>query len=298
MDMIFVATPKGGAGKTTVADLLAAACTLGGRRVVVLDADAGNRGYLRRCGPLSAIEVDWETGHNDAAAFVQRHLEHVDTIIVDFGANLLASGTPILGFLSALQGRLAAKGFRLWTLPIASANAPGTDALVERMIHRFGGAGNVVVVANDTDGSAAYMLGGRTPSLVRLERIPSGVVAARLQRREPLASILLSPSDNHHIATAMIARSLQRFVTQPPLSDLVGRAAIERLNASSAIADGSRAYYTIDRLSVASDDAIRANTAVRGAIDDLSSCSAGEAWMRVQAYRAAHAEYARFSKTH
>ena len=290
MNIIFVTTPKGGAGKTTVSELLAGACELDGQRVVVLDADAGNRGYRRRCGPASAISLDWGADPATAERLVKDRLARADTIIVDFGANLLASNTSILELLHEIQRILSARGYRIWTMAVASPNAPGTDALVESMIDRFGQVGTVIIVENDIDGSGSFPIGFAAASVarVRLGRIEPGIVAARMQRQEPLAAVLTKPDPDYTIATAMIARTLLVFMSQKPLSDLVGRSVPDRLGPIASACNRSH-YFAINQLAQASDTAIDANRRMHDAVLRLNYCSADDAWATILAYRAARA---------
>lgn len=292
MIIVPIATPKGGAGKTTVSEIIAAGCQLSGLSVVVLDCDAGNRGYLRRCGKGSALEVSWSVDPATARDFIAARLKGVDVVVLDFGANLLASGTSILEFLAVLFQYLRAGGATVLTLAVASPNAPGTGQLMETIDRQFGSIGPAVVVENDVDGSGAFpaKLDELGIQRVRLEPIAPGIVATRLCRVEPLANVLLSPTPGYGRAMATYALRMHRFLLQPPLADVVGSQALERLNLiakNAAIA----LNYRVDTLAAAHDDVLVLNEKVYWAGRLLEECAEAYAWSAVTKYRAAKARY-------
>lgn len=292
MIIIPVATPKGGAGKTTVSEMITAGCQLGGRRVVVLDCDAGNRGYLRRCGNRSAIEVSWSVDPASVHDFIAAHLTDIDVVVLDFGANLLASATSILEFLAALFQRLRSDGATVLTVAVASPNAPGTGQLIETISRNFGALGQTVVVENDADGSGAFppRLDELGIPRVRLGPLAPGIIAARLCRAEPLANVLLKPTLGHDRAMATYAYRMLLLLKQPPLVDLVGEralACLEGLSQRAALAIN----YRVDTLAQAHDDVIALNEQFYWALRKLDSCSEAEAWPALAAYRDAKAGY-------
>lgn len=292
MIIVPIATPKGGAGKTTVSEMIAAGCQLGDRNFLVLDCDAGNRGYLRRCGKGSAMEVSWSVDPGTVDEFIANHLMGVDVVVLDFGANLLASGASILEFLALLFQKLRADGATVMTLAVASPNAPGTWHLVETIYRQFGSIGPAVVVENDVDGSGAFpaKLDELGIPRVRAEQLAAGMVAARLCRVEPLANLIQNPTPGYSRAMATYALRMHRFLSQPPLADVVGVQAIERLalagrNAAIAI------NYRVDTLAAAHDDVLALNEKLYWAAHSLANCSEPDAWSAVTKYRTARAQY-------
>lgn len=292
MIIVPIATPKGGAGKTTVSEMIAAGCQLSGRRVVVLDCDAGNRGYLRRCGIGSALEVSWSAGYASVPEFVATHLKGIDVVVIDFGANLLASGASILEFLAMLFQYLRARGATVLTLAVASPNAPGTGELIEYVDRKFGSIGPAVVVENDVDGSGAFpaKLDELGIERVRLEPIAPGIIAARLRRVEPLANVLLDPTPGYKRAIATYALCMHRFLLQPPLAEVVGSQALEHLDLIAKSAP-TLLNYSVNTLAEAHDDALALNEKVYWAMRLLNECPEASAWSAVTKYRDAKACY-------
>jgi hypothetical protein len=292
MKVIMVATPKGGAGKTTVAEIIVAGCEIGGLRTFVFDADAGNHGYIRRCGKGSAKELGWNADHAAVAYFIDEHLKGVDVLVIDFGANLLASGTSILEYLAALLEQLRANGATVLTAAIASPNAPGTESLMKEMSDKFGTIGETVLVENNTDGSGAFppMLFPHAGLRASLQQIPSGIVAARLKSVKPLRDVLLTPVGGYTRAAAMYARSAVFLLAQPPFHEVVGPAVIERL---LEVADGAPAslYYEVKTDAQSHDEVITLNETLAEAGRALDSCVEQSAWQAICGFRDAKSRY-------
>lgn len=295
---IIAANEKGGSGKTTLTDACAAVASASGLETLVVDADDGNSGYSRRAGKTSAIALDWFIKPAEAAPWAARHLENKDLAIFDFGANLMASAAPVTEFLGALMELLRHRGGRIIFLAVASPNAPGTGRLVRGMRDDFGGLGEVRLVENNLDGSGQFSASLATAGLkkARFPRIDPGIQAIRLTRAEPLINILRDPPTEYGLAMARYAAFLHAFATQEHVRDIFGEAGIAELASLSATAPPSPRYVIVHPRH-ATDDAIRANVALRDAemrlqnVDPSEPQQLQDAWL---AYLEAQKRYASF----
>lgn len=260
--LMIVQAEKGGVGKTTIVDALAAGLQAINTRVLVVDCDDGNSGYLRRSGPEGAIPLPWATGPEAAAEWCERHFKENDIIIIDCGANLLASAQPVTKFLGELILKVADRGGTIAPIAIASTNAPGVDRLVLHMRDTYSAFGKVCLVQNDQDGSGAFPTSLATLGLptARFPYIGPGIMAARLLSRRPLLRTLQEPPEDYAIALGYMARHVARFLETAAISALLTPAAAQAIHALSDKAAG-HLEMVVPHLKAATDSALRANAA-------------------------------------
>lgn len=257
--MILINQPKGGVGKTTVAEFAHATCQASGLRTLVVDADDGNSGFIRRSGKGSALPLSWTTDEEAVQAFIEKHINNHDVTIFDLGANLSASDAPVTGFLAELVTRMAGAA-RIVFLAVAAPNAPGVGRLIRHMRDDYGSLGEVIVVENDVDGSGAFSKSLATVGIAKiaLEHIDPGVQAVRLLREEALLKVLESPGTDYDLATARYASNVLAFAKQDRVRDIFGDGGLDRLGKLAA-QKPLGLHYRISSLARANNTAIRLN---------------------------------------
>lgn len=261
--LILVQAEKGGVGKTTIVDALAADLQAINSKVLVVDCDDDNSGFVRRSGMEGTVALPWATGPDDAPGWCDRSFSENDVIIIDCGANLLASARPVNGFLGELVLRVAEQGGIITPFAVTSTNAPGVDRLALHMRDMYSTLGKVCLVQNNQDGSGAFPASLTTLGLptARFNHISPGIMAARLLSERPLLAILKAPPENHSIAMGCLARIVADFLNQPPIAALLTPAAAEAVRALSGRALGPF-QRTVTSLRSATDAALRANAAL------------------------------------
>lgn len=275
--LAIVLTNAGGEGKSTLSEILAAFARLAGLDVVVTDIDPGNRGYLNRNGDASALSLDWSpkagadaSAPVDPGKWYDTHLAGRRLAILDTGANLQASGSPISQFIGGLIEIARSKGARIIIYGVTSPNKAGSDELVEMMYQRFHRGAEVVIVQNDRDGSRSFKASLATMGtpILALPHLEPGLQEVRLRRCIPLEDVLSCPEPGYERATALIAKRLLAAAGQESVIDIIGRGAISPLETMAAGAPAV-SYYRIANLKLAGNAAITANEKVSIARDQF-----------------------------
>ena len=155
---------------------------------------------------------------------VFRRLQDRD-VVFDFGANLLASGAPVVRLYSKVNDMLAAVGFRRIALVPISTNKPGAVGAAREILRAMSHMECRAVLVN-RDNSNYY--DGDTSDLKPL-KMPHLEPAlqdfrAHLQTKLglSLSDALRSPPDGWHYATDRLGMWLREFATQPFMIDVLG----------------------------------------------------------------------------
>lgn len=226
---------KGGAGRTETCDLIEAVLTLGGSKCLLVDADDGNRGLLRRVGDDEVVKLSWETRPEDAADWLGRHAYNHDVMIFDLGSGIDSSDLPVMSFLSTLWSKLHAGGAKLLFPCIVSTNARVSPSFVERALTNYGRFGEILILNNNKDGSQNFPaeLECRPERRIALRKAQAGLQAVRLMKTATLSSLVMNPVAGYSTATAMIAARILAFARQPVINELVSASAVEKLAAAA-----------------------------------------------------------------
>ena len=258
-DVFVSVSPKGGPGKTESCDAIEAVFTLGGSKCLLVDADDGNRGLFRRVGADHVIKVSWDFGAPDASGWLTHHAGFGDRMIFDLGAGIDSADMPVMSFLGSVWKLLHEGGARIVFACIVSTNAPVSPSFVERAVKNHGRFGDVVILANNQDGSGSFPveLDIRPEPRLQLRRLQAGVQSVRLMRKAPLSSIIAAPSLGYGMATALMASRLLAFAKQPVIEDLVTSSALERLKVAAAGA--RRMFYDVATANDATDSRLAMN---------------------------------------
>ncbi|MCB4861228.1 hypothetical protein ACFFV8_16985 [Sphingobium indicum] len=285
-------TPKGGAGKTEVANVLEAALSLSGHRPVLIDVDDGNRGLTRGIGKDHVVALNWASGPTDAPDWVRRYASGDAPMIFDLGAGLMSADLPILDFLSSVWRLLYNQGAKIVFHCIVSTNAP-TSRFIGQILKDYGRIAEVLIVCNDQDRSASFPadITGRENRQLKLDHLAPGLQAVRLLRKAPLSALIAEPMQGYSIATKMIAARVYRFACQLAAASLLDPARLATLEAAAA--GVPRLRYTIDQLADATDDRIGRNARLSKAHRRLVAADLNPSGLLSAAedYRLAHAAW-------
>ena len=149
-----VVSGKGGVGKSVVAANLAEALAARGRRVALLDADAGQGAAAVLLNETPAATVA-DVAAGRAAAPAALHRTAAGLTLVEASAEPLAGGTPSAALTAALDGAL---GALRPAHDVVLIDAPaGADGLVRWALDRADAAA-LVVVGEPTAVADAYRL--------------------------------------------------------------------------------------------------------------------------------------------
>lgn len=293
LTVVMTFTPKGGAGKTHLQDILEGCATLSGLRTLVADVDDGNNGLRKRIGEDNVLKISWECSPSYAEEWVRTYVRDIDFLGFDLGANILSSGLPIANFLGQVLALLKDQGAAIHICVVASTNAPVAN-LLPRLQETYGRLGEITVVTNNQDGSEAFpdWARGELIHTFSLPHIPAGVQAVRLRRQVPLAGFLLHPEDGFRLATAMVAKAALQVASQPRVQAVLRCNPVTTLTPLAAAAPASK-LYTIDTMASAADAKLGANDALKRAFDALLEPNLGEnAILKAAiAFRNQHAVY-------
>lgn len=266
INVIVIQSEKGGCGKTTIADAISAGLQAAGHAVLNVDADDGNRGLSRRTGKFSTCGLEWQTPAQEVDQWLDQNLGDNEFLLIDCGANLLASNAPITRFLDGLLRRVLEYGGAVHPLAVASTNCPGTARLTRNMRDAFEDYGNVRLILNNQDGSNAFELSPIALGIksATFPHIPGGIMAARLLSAQPLLEVLQTPPEGYTAAMSWIAHAVSDFLKQPILAEIVGSNASDLVNALATTSCGPL-WFAVKTLQLASDEALLANTNVHAA---------------------------------
>ena len=214
---IVIVTNAGGEGKTMLGQLIRALLELAGEPVYVLDGDAGNR--AAKVADDTAVTLGW-----GAKAMVSEAIVAASSgnhVILDLGANALASAREIADLLPALRTRFAEAGYRTVALMPVSTNKVGAVEAIKELAPNLLGFEKLFVQVN-RDGSDHYA--GNWPEATTL-RVGHLYPGFQMLIREPgmsLVRIVTDPPQDRQLAAAYIARWMRNFADQTAAKDLLG----------------------------------------------------------------------------
>lgn len=269
---IAIVTNAGGEGKTLLAQVFQALLKIGGRSVEVLDGDHGN--LAAKVADQDAKVLGWGVQKSKAPDIVAA--TRGSDVILDLGANSLASNREIVELLPALRDEYAAAGYRTIAFLPFSTNKIGSVAAIRELEPKILGFEKLFVRVNrdgsgtfdgELDGADIVELGHFAPGLQNLVRGPGGSIS----------KTVLDPPANFHVAAGYVAEWLLNFVDQRPIADLLGRETGARLR-SLHPGERSQLRFRIQALWQATDDQIAEyvlHTSILNALDQYGWSAAG-----------------------
>lgn len=245
---IVIISNAGGEGKTLLAQLLQAIWMLAGEPVELLDGDQGN--MAAKVADKNARVVGW--GVNALRAPEIFEATNGSHVILDLGANSLASHREIVGLLPALRRLFADAGYRTVALMPVSTNKIGAvDAILdlEPKIVDF----ETLFVRVNRDNSNSFDPGLEGRSSVDVGHLRPGFQKLIRSPGASIFSVASTPPPAHCVAGAYVADWMRRFAAQSPIVDLIGDKANPKLDEKSRQRPGPIRFPVMSLLDTTND---------------------------------------------
>lgn len=216
---IVIVSNAGGEGKTLLAQLIQALLQLAGEPVIMLDGDAGNQ--AAKVADANAKVVGWGVDAIKArdilAATSHAH------VILDLGANSLASAREIVELLPALRDAYADAGYRTVAFLPVSTNKLGAIEAIKTLAPKIEGFEKLFVKVN-RDGSRAFGGTLEGSDVVEVGHLRPGFQAYIRQPGQTMATAVSHPAAGFGLAAVQVAEWMREFAVQLPVLDLLGSA--------------------------------------------------------------------------
>lgn len=247
--LIIVVSNAGGQGKTTLSRLLKALFEIAGQPVQILDGDAGNAA-ISIIDPTSA-RLGWGVQSTVSAEIVQAFRDK--NVILDLGANTMASAREIVDMLPQLIADFEAAGHKTLAVFPITPNKPGAAGAIEKLTQLFP-AQNKLVVMNDADGSGNFEPLDLPLPIARLGYLQPGFIASvDALSAGSFSQAVISPADDRQIAAQHLARWMTGFAKDLPFQDVFGPA----VTTLGKFPEPGKIRHRIDTVSATSDARLR-----------------------------------------
>ena len=214
---IIIVSNAGGEGKTLMAQMIQALLQLAGEPVIMLDGDAGNKAAW--VADDNAKVVGWGVDAIKASDIVAA--TRGSHVILDLGANSLASAREIVDLVPALRKTFAGAGYRTIAFLPVSTNKLGAVEAIKALAPKISGFEKIFVKVN-RDGSRAF--GGKLEGndVVEVGHLWPGFQAYIRQPGQTMATAVSQPRDGYGLAAAYVAEWMRDFASQAPVLDMLG----------------------------------------------------------------------------
>jgi hypothetical protein len=217
-------TNAGGEGKTWVSMLIHAIFNLLNEPLIVADADQGNRAARVILGEVHLIDISKEAETSSAELVAQ--VDGGKSLLIDCGANALASSVNFNNALAETAVKLREDGYKTYGLCVVSANKPGAAAALKRIASRFSPFFEMMWVFNDRDGSNNVPEGFAAD--ITVQNLDPGFVTL-IHTFGGLASVVLRGIKGYGHSSDYIKAYLWRFADQEGIRKLFGDTQIDGL---------------------------------------------------------------------
>lgn len=214
---LVIVSNAGGEGKTLLAQLMQALWQLLDEPVHLLDGDPGNK--AAKVADHTAKVVGWGVDAMKADEIVAATAGH--HVILDLGANSLASAREIVDLLPALQRTYAAAGYRTIAFMPVSTNKIGSVGAIQTLALKVVQFEKLFVRIN-RDGSGTYDAGLAATDVVDVGHLAPGFQNYIRRPGTSLATSVSSPDTGYTIAATFVANWMRTFATQQAVHALVG----------------------------------------------------------------------------
>jgi len=233
---------------------------MGGRPVQILDGDAGNAEISVIDG--TAARLGWGVQSTVNAEIVQAFKDR--DVILDLGANTMASAREIVDMLPQLIAEFEAAGHKTLAVFPVTPNKAGAAGALERLTQLFP-AQNKLVVLNNADGSGNFEPLDLPLPIARLAQLAPGFMGYVDTLPEgSFEKAVMWPAADHKISAQHIACWMRDFSKDLPFQAEFGPA-VEQLD---QIPYPDRIRHRIDTVSATTDARLR-EFAQRAPILDL-----------------------------
>jgi hypothetical protein len=247
---LVIVSNAGGEGKTLLARLMKALWRLLGQPVHLFDGDPGNR--AAKVDDSSAGTLSWGVqamrADDIVAATAGQH------VILDLGANTLASAREIVDLLPALQASYEAAGYRTVAFMPVSTNKTGAVDAIEALAPNLHGFDKLFVRVN-RDGSGTYDANLSSSDVIEVGHLQPGFQTYVRQVAGSFADAITAPRSGYALAGVYIADWMHAFAAQGPVRSIIGE--VPALTAIDSPPGVLR--FGVARLSETSDAALTTN---------------------------------------
>ena len=248
---LIVITNAGGQGKTLLARLCKSLWLMAGRDVQLLCSDPGSA--MARMLDEHAKRVGWGVDNSFAPSIVSAcEGQHV---VLDCGANLMASHREIVDFVPELARRFDAAGYRTVVLMPFTPNKPGAVGLLEELAPKLPPM-ETIVVRNNMNASGQFEQTNGGLPIIGLGHLMPGMVSY-LDETAPASffDVVQTPAPGHGLVGRYIGEWMWAFARQASVHGLFG----ETLSHLDAIPAEPKLWFAVDSIGDCTDDALRVN---------------------------------------
>lgn len=199
----------GGEGKTLLTLVLIALCCLQEEDVRVLDADIGNWSIRQQVAKGKVLGWGVQTIKADDIADDAEGAH----MVLDLGANALASATEMTAMVPALQSAFAERGYVTIAFIPVSTNKVGAVGAAIKLADNMKGFTKIFVKVN-RDGSDAYDAELSKQQSIELGHLPTGFQQYFRGPGGGLVNAILDPPDGFLEASRHLAQWLRKFAAQ------------------------------------------------------------------------------------
>ncbi|PZU56389.1 MAG: hypothetical protein DI547_16710 [Sphingobium sp.] len=214
---IVIISNAGGEGKTLLAQLIQALLQLAGDPVIMLDGDPGNQ--AAKVADDNAKVVGWGVDAIKAPDILAA-TNHAH-VILDLGANSLASAREIVELLPALRTTFAEASYRTVAFMPVSTNKIGAVEAIKTLASKIEGFERLFVKVN-RDNSRAFGGTLEGDDVIDVGHLRPGFQAYIRQPGQTMANAVAHPPKGFGLAAAQVAEWMRDFAAQPPVLDLIG----------------------------------------------------------------------------
>ena len=222
---IVIVSNAGGEGKTMLAQLLYALWGLIGEPTALLDGDPGN--MAARVAEKEARVVGWGVGPSIAPKIFQA--TQGGHVILDLGANSLASHREIVDLLPALRETFAKANYRTIALMPVSTNKLGAVEAIKGLEQKIEGFETLFVRVN-RDGSNTFDKGLEGQRSVDVGHLQPGFQNYVRGPGVSMVQSVVSPPPEYKLASNYVADWMRHFAAQQEVIEFMGDRALRRLD--------------------------------------------------------------------
>lgn len=209
---IILLSNAGGAGKTTLARIFLSIFSFARIKPALFDTDQGN-GTLSEYEPRT-IKLGW--GVTPAEGIAELANCAGNHIILDVGANTLASKREIVGTIHAMIAEAQRRGYRCLTILPQTPNKRGAAKMLIQVADTLPPT-EKIIVHNNQDGSGRFETPKHSYPIIDLDRLPCGFMewVESVGGGSFTNAILMRPDDRVR-ASLHVAKWVREFVKQLP----------------------------------------------------------------------------------
>lgn len=248
---IIVITNAGGQGKTLLARLCKSLWSMTGRDVQLLCSDPGNA--MSKALDEHAKRVGWGVDSSIAPDIVRACSGQY--VVLDCGANLMASQREIVDLVPALAREFQAAGYRNIALMPYTPNKPGAVALLDELAPKLPPM-DKIIVRNNANASGQFEKGkGKWPT-IDVPHLTPGMMAY-LDASAPASffDVVQNPATDRALVGHYVGEWMREFAHKTRVHDLF----VETLPLLNAVPAEPAVRFAVHSPDDCTDDALLAN---------------------------------------